>query len=131
MQEPHLDLTMHQSKQQVQQHQVCPTSNYIKHIKNTKLNIVLFISHEKQFSKLQQNFFKPVPDNIPLPTVWPLRQVVPRQEVLMFITVCYAFHHFILSYPDFTEPNKTIITASKDRNMSKQFTPGYKTKHKF
>lgn len=98
MHKPHLDLTIHQSKQQVQQHQVCPTPHYIKHFKNTALNIVLFISHDKKFSKLHQNSFHPAPDNTTLPTVQPLRKVVPRSQVRMFKTSGTCTHFMILSW---------------------------------
>jgi len=86
MHKPHLDLTMHQSKQQDQQHYVCPTSDYIKHFKNTKSNIVLFVSHDKQFSKLQQNSFNPAPDNQAPLTGQNLRKVIQRQKAMPPLT---------------------------------------------
>jgi hypothetical protein len=127
MHEPHLDLTMHQSKQQDQQHQVCPTSDYIKHFKNTKSNIVLFVSHDKQFSKLQQNSFNPAPDNTSLLTVQPLSKVAPRKEVPMFVTSGVCTDFVILYWvTGILQSPTNYYNGSKDPNMSKKFTAGYK-----
>jgi len=126
MHEPHLDLTMHQSKQD-EQHQVCPTSNYIKHFKNTKSNIVLLISRDKQFSKLQQNSFNPAPDNTSLLTVRPWRKAVPRQEVPIFVTSGVCTDFMILPWVTWILQSPTnSYYGSKDPNMSKQLTGGYK-----
>jgi hypothetical protein len=81
-------------------------------------------------NSLQQNSFNPASDNTSLLTVWPLRKVVPRQKVPIFVTSGVHTDFVILSWvTGILQSPTNSYNGSKDPNMSKQFTAGYKKKH--